>query len=155
MSRLAGRVALVFGAGSAGPGWGNGKAAAVLYAREGARIMAVDLNRDAAEETARIIGGEGGDALAEQADVTQAGDITRVVESVLARWGRIDILHNNVGVTDMGDLVEMSEERWRRTLDTNLTSAFLACKHAIPAMLRQGKGAIVNVSSLAGQRINA
>ena len=96
---------------------------------------------------------EGGDALAEQADVTQAGDITRVVESVLARWGRIDILHNNVGITDMGDLVEMSEERWRRTLDTNLTSAFLACKHAMPAMLRQGKGAIVNVSSLAGDRI--
>ena len=153
--KLSGRVALVFGAGSSGPGWGNGKAAAVLYARERARVAAVDLNIAAAEETAGIIAGEGGEAFALQADVTQSGDITRVVETVLARWDRIDILHNNVGITDMGDLVEMSEERWRRTLDTNLTSAFLACKYVMPAMLRQEKGAIVNVSSLAGHRINA
>jgi NAD(P)-dependent dehydrogenase (short-subunit alcohol dehydrogenase family) len=155
VNRLHDRVALVFGAGSSGPGWGNGKAAAVLYAREGARVAAVDLNLDAAEATAGIIAREGGDAFALQADVTQSGDIARVVDAVLARWDRIDVLHNNVGITDMGDLVEMSEERWRRTLDTNLTSAFLACKHVMPTMLRQERGAIVNVSSLAGHRINA
>lgn len=155
MNRLFGRVALVFGAGSSGPGWGNGKATAVLYAREGARIAAVDLVPEAAEETVGIIAREGGEALALAADVTRSADVARVVDTVLARWDRIDILHNNVGITDMGDLVETSEESWRRTLDTNLTSAFLACKLVIPSMLRQEKGAIINVSSLAGHRINA
>ena len=148
-------MALVFGAGSSGPGWGNGKAASVLYAREGALVAAVDLDLAAAEETAGIILREGGDAFALAADVTRAADVARAVETVLARWDRIDILHNNVGVTDMGDLVEISEESWRRTLETNLTGAFLACRQVIPAMLRQERGVIVNVSSLAGDRINA
>lgn len=153
--RLDGRVALVFGAGSSGPGWGNGKAAAVLYAREGARVVAADLHSDAAEETRAIIAGEGGEALALAADVTVESQVAAALARTLQRFGRLDVLHNNVGVTDMGALEEMDEARWRRTLDTNLTGAFLACKHALPPMLAQGKGAIVNVSSLAGGRINA
>jgi NAD(P)-dependent dehydrogenase (short-subunit alcohol dehydrogenase family) len=145
-------VALVFGAGSSGPGWGNGKATAVLFAREGATVMAVDRVRDAAEETRKLIADEGGTAYAEVADVTSGDDIKRVVDSLVAKSGRIDILHNNVGITAMGGPIEESEESWQRVIDTNLTSAFLACKHVLPVMLRQGKGAIVNVSSIAAIR---
>jgi NAD(P)-dependent dehydrogenase (short-subunit alcohol dehydrogenase family) len=150
--RLKDRVALVFGAGSSGPGWGNGKATAVLFAREGATVMAVDRVREAAEETRKLIADEGGTADAEVADVTSGDDIKRVVDSLVAKCGRIDILHNNVGITAMGGPIEESEESWQRVIDTNLTSAFLACKHVLPVMLRQGKGAIVNVSSIAAIR---
>jgi NAD(P)-dependent dehydrogenase (short-subunit alcohol dehydrogenase family) len=150
--RLKDRVALVFGAGSSGPGWGNGKATAVLFAREGATVMAVDRVREAAEETRKLIADEGGTADAEVADVTSGDDIKRVVDSLVAKCGRIDILHNNVGITAMGGPIEETEESWHRIIDTNLTSAFLACKHVLPVMLRQGKGAIVNVSSIAAIR---
>lgn len=150
--RLKDRVALVFGAGSSGPGWGNGKATAVLFAREGATVMAVDRVREAAEETRKLIADEGGTAHAEVADVTSGADIKRVVDTLVAKCGRIDILHNNVGITAMGGPIEESEESWQRVIDTNLTSAFLACKHVLPVMLRQGKGAIVNVSSIAAIR---
>lgn len=153
--RLAGRVALVFGAGSSGPGWGNGKATAVLFAREGARIAAVDLRSEAADETCGIIATEGGEAEAVAADVTDDASVAAAVAQTLARFGRIDVLHNNVGATEMGDPVALSPERWRRQLDINLTGAFLACKHVLPVMLRQGKGAIVNVSSVAAERISA
>ena len=153
--RLAGSVALVFGAGSSGPGWGNGKATAVLYAREGARVAAADLRLEAAEETCRIIASEGGEAEAIGVDVTDDGAVAAAVARTLARFGRIDVLHNNVGVTEMGDPVTLSAERWRRQLDVNLTGAFLACKHVLPGMLRRGKGAIVNVSSIAAERVSA
>ncbi len=153
--RLEGQVALVLGAGSAGEGWGNGKASAVLYAREGARVVAGDLHQAAAEETCALIEAEGGTALALAADVTCESDVAEIVAHALEWGGRIDLLHNNVGVTDMGELHEMDEGRWRQTLDANLTSAFLACKHVLPSMLRQEKGAIVNTSSLAGIRVNA
>ncbi len=153
--RLAGRTVLVFGAGSSGPGWGNGKAAAVLYAREGARVMAVDVRLTAAEETAGIIAGEGGTAHAVAADVTRSEDVAAAVATTLERFGGIDVLHNNVGITDMGGLDEIDEERWRRVMDVNLTGAFLTCKAVIPAMLSGGRGgAIVNISSLAGAVIN-
>ena len=115
--RLKDRVALVFGAGSSGPGWGNGKAAAVNYAREGALVVAVDQFTRAAEETAEIIALEGHVGLALQADVTKADSIGRAVEAVLARFGRIDVLHNNVGITDMGALEDITEARWQKTLD--------------------------------------
>lgn len=151
--RMAGKAVLVLGAGSDGPGWGNGKAAAVLYAREGGRVAAVDLRAEAAEETAGLIRAEGGTALALTADVTRSDQVAAVVERTVAEFGGIDVLHNNVGVTIMGDPVELGEEAWRRGLDLNLTSAFLACKHVLPVMLRQGRGAIVNISSLAAQRI--
>ncbi len=152
--KLAGRTALVFGAGSAGPGWGNGKAAAVLYAREGARVVAVDLNAAAAEATQGIIADEGGSAIALSGDVTRAADIDAVIARTLAEFGRIDVLHNNVGITDMGGLDEVSEERWKLVLDINLTGVFLTCKAVVPVMLRQGGGAIVNISSIAGAVIN-
>jgi NAD(P)-dependent dehydrogenase (short-subunit alcohol dehydrogenase family) len=152
--RLAGKVALVFGAGSSGPGWGNGKAVAALFAREGAAVVAVDIDRDAADETVAIIRGEGGSAVAARADVTSSEEVRRMVAAALTQFGRIDILHNNVGATDMGELTEISDERWRHGLDVNLTGAFLTCREVIPAMLRQGKGAIVNISSLASIQIN-
>ena len=152
--RLAGRVALVFGAGSSGPGWGNGKAACVLYAREGARVVCVDRVRAAAEETAGIIVGEGGTAMALQADVTQEPEIVATVAASIEAYATIDILHNNVGITDMGALEDVTEERWHRVMDVNLTSVFLACRHVLPVMQRQGRGAIVNISSLAGAVVN-
>ena len=150
--RVAGKIAVVFGAGSSGPGWGNGKATAVLYAREGARVACFDVAAAAAEETAAIIRGEGGEAFAAACDVTREAGVGDAVQAALRRFGRIDILHNNVGITAMGGLVEESLESWHRVLDTNLTSMFLTCKHVVPVMLAQGGGAIVNISSLAGMR---
>jgi len=150
--RLAGKICLVMGAGSAGPGWGNGKAAAVLFAREGGKVACVDRDTAAAEETAAIIRAEGGGAIALSADVTRDAEVAAAVAATVAEWGRIDVLHNNVGLATMGGPVELSEEGWRRTMDVNVTGLFLACKHVLPIMLTQGKGAIVNVSSLAGIR---
>ena len=154
LGRMAGKVVLVFGAGSAREGWSNGSAAAVLYAREGARVAAADISAEAASATRSHIEAEGGQAIASTADVTQSADIAATVAQVLAAYGRIDVLHNNVGVTIMGGPVELSEEAWQRGLDLNLTSAFLACKHVLPVMLAQGKGAVVNISSSAAVRIN-
>lgn len=150
--RLQDKVAIVTGAGSVGPGWGNGKAAAVLFAREGARIFAVDVNPDAAEETRAIIAGEGGVAVTHVADMTRAADVEAMVAACLDRFGRIDVLHNNVGGSAPGGPVEMDEAVWDAQFDFNLKSVYLACKFALPAMERQGAGAIVNVSSIAGLR---
>ncbi|MCS3506007.1 SDR family NAD(P)-dependent oxidoreductase [Achromobacter sp. JUb104] len=152
--RVKDKVALVFGAGSSGPGWGNGKAAAALYACEGARVYAVDVRAEAAEETRRVIEAEGGQCAALVADVTQSAQIQAVVARVLDEAGRIDILHNNVGITEMGGPIEASEESWHRVLDTNLTGVFLTCKHVLPAMLAQGGGSIINISSLASIQVN-
>ena len=151
--RLAGKVALVAGAGSIGPGWGNGKATAVVYGREGAKVFAVDDRLEAAEETAGIIDAEGGEASAYAADVTKADEVARMVEACLAAHGRIDVLHNNVGGTGPGrDLLSVTEDDWRATFDLNVTSAFLTCKAVIPVMESQGGGAIVNISSIGGIR---
>jgi len=153
--RVAGKVALVFGGGSAGPGWGNGKAAAMVYAREGARVAVVDIRREAAEETRGRLRAEGFDAESYAADVTDAQAVAAVVRQVRERFGAIDILHNNVGITRMGSVVEMDEATWQQVIDTNLTGVFLTCKHVVPVMLEQGRGAIVNISSLASQQINS
>ena len=150
--RLTGKRALVMGAGSSGPGWGNGKATAVLFAREGARVICADVNGDAAEETAAIIRDEGGEAVAETCDVTVSDQVAVLVGRMMERWGGIDILHNNVGIAKMGGPVELSEEDWHRVMDVNLTGVFLACKHVLPHMLEIGRGSIVNVSSIAGFR---
>lgn len=150
--RLDGKVAMVVGAGSSGPGWGNGKATAVLFAREGARVFCVDINRDAAEETVAIIRGEGGTAEACRADVSQAAEVEAMVARCLEVFGRIDVLDNNVGILEVGGPVEASEESWDRVLDVNLKSMFLTCKQVLPVMLRQGGGAIVNIASIAGIR---
>lgn len=152
MARLKDRVALVFGAGSVGPGWGNGKASAVAYAREGAIVVCVDVNEAAARETAGLIAEEGGYAIALTCDVTAEAQVKVVVDAVHAAHGRIDILHNNVGTTKMGGPPDITVDDWRRQLDINVTGAFLACKHVIPIMLEQKKGVITNISSAAGLR---
>jgi NAD(P)-dependent dehydrogenase (short-subunit alcohol dehydrogenase family) len=150
--RLAGKVAMVVGAGSSGPGWGNGKATAVLFAREGAAVFCVDINPAAAEETAGIIRGEGGRAEACRADVSQAAEVEAMVARCLDVYGRIDVLDNNVGILEVGGPVEASEASWDRVIDVNLKSMFLTCKHVLPVMQRQGGGAIVNIASIAGIR---
>lgn len=150
--RLQDKVAIVTGAGSVGPGWGNGKAAAVLYAREGARVAAVDINAEAAEETADLIRGEGGDALVFDADVTDGGRVADLVSQTLSAFGQVDVLHNNVGIIEVGGPVEISEEGWDRVIDVNVKGMFLTCKHVLPHMEERGRGAIVNVSSIASLR---
>lgn len=147
------QVALVFGAGASGPGWGNGKAAAVAYARAGARVACVDLNPAAAEETAALIAGEGFEALALAADVAQEADVAAAVAAVIARWGRIDILHNNVGIAQFGGTLELDAALWDRSMDINVKGIFLACKHALPHMIARGRGVVTNISSIAGIRI--
>ena len=150
--RLAGKTALVMGAGAIGPGWGNGKATAVLFAREGARVMCVDVNEAAAHETAELIAREGGEAQALHADASSGADVERVVEACVERFGRIDVLDNNVGIAEVGGVVELSEAAWDRVFAINLKSCFLAMKHVIPIMERQGGGSIVNISSVASIR---
>ena len=150
--RLQDKVAIVTGAGSSGPGWGNGKATAVAFAREGAKVFCCDLKTEAVAETLQIIMGEGGEAAAHVADVSKADQVEAMVETCLERFGRVDILHNNVGIVEIGGPVEASEASWDRIMDVNLKSMFLTCKHVLPAMVEQGGGAIVNISSIAGIR---
>ena len=150
--RLKDKVALVTGAGSSGPGWGNGKATAVLFAREGARVCVIDINRDAVEETAGIIRDEGGECLVDQVDVTDAEQVAAVVAKCVDHWGRVDILHNNVGILDVGGPVDASLESWERVVSVNLTSMLLTCKYVLPVMEAQGGGAIGNIASIAGIR---
>ncbi len=151
-NRLEGKVILVFGAGSVGEGWGNGKATSVAYAREGATVIAVDREKSAGEATAAIIRALGGQARSLAADVTDSASIKTVVDDVMREEGHIDVLHNNVGTTIMGGPVELTEEDWHTVVDVNLTSAFLTCKHVLPGMLARGKGAIINISSIAAIR---
>jgi NAD(P)-dependent dehydrogenase (short-subunit alcohol dehydrogenase family) len=150
--RLQDRVALVFGAGSIGPGWGNGKACAVAFARAGASVVCVDISMKAAQETASIIIDEGGTALAFACDVTKSADVKRVVDHTIRDLGRIDILHNNVGHAKMGGPVELTEVEWDREISINMKGVFLACKHVIPFMVAQGRGSVINISSAAGLR---
>jgi NAD(P)-dependent dehydrogenase (short-subunit alcohol dehydrogenase family) len=150
--RLKGKVAILFGAGSVGPGWGNGKATAVLFARDGAHVVCVDVNREAAEETVGIIRGEGGSASAFACDVTNSQAVEELVNAVAGRHGRIDVLHNNVGYATMGGPIELDEAAWHRTIDLNVTSCFITCKHVLPHMIERRSGAIVNVSSVAAIR---
>lgn len=146
------KVAIVTGAGSIGPGWGNGKATAVLFAREGAKVFAVDINLDAAEETRAIIDGEGGECTAHKTDVSKAEEVRDMVARCVEIYGRIDVLHNNVGILELGGCVETSEESWDHVHDVNLKSMFLTCKYVLPHMEAQGGGAIVNISSIASIR---
>jgi NAD(P)-dependent dehydrogenase (short-subunit alcohol dehydrogenase family) len=150
--RLKDKVALVSGAGSSGPGWGNGKATAVLFAREGAKMLAADLNLDAAVETKRIIEAEGGICEAVAGNVSRADHVAAMVEACIATFGGIDVLHNNVGVVEVGGPIETTEESWDRVNDVNLKSMFLTCKHVLPHMEQQGKGAIINIASVSGIR---
>jgi NAD(P)-dependent dehydrogenase (short-subunit alcohol dehydrogenase family) len=150
--RLRGKVAIVTGAGSRGPGLGNGKAAAILFAREGARVLCVDQAAPRAEETVALIRAEGGEAAACAADVTRADDCRAMVEAAVARWGGLDVLHNNVGIESRKDLLETTEEEWDRVLEVDLKSVFLATRAAVPAIVARGGGSVICVSSIAGHR---
>lgn len=150
--RLKNKVALVLGAGSVGEGIGNGRAIAMLLAREGAQVVGVDLNLAAAEETARLVAAEGGEMLALAADVTQEGDIRRVADATLGKFGRIDILVNNVGGSIPGGPEEIAPEAWHAQFHHNLHYVYLSTRTFAPIMVRQGGGSIVNISSIAGLR---
>jgi NAD(P)-dependent dehydrogenase (short-subunit alcohol dehydrogenase family) len=151
--RVEGKVAIVTGAGSTpGPGVGTGKASAIHLAREGARVVLVDIAPDRAEETRARIEADGGEALVVGADATSSADCEAVVRAALDRWGSLDILVNNVGRAAVGTVVDISEEDWDRSLDLNLRTTFLMCKHAVPAMVAAGGGSIVNMCSISAVR---
>jgi NAD(P)-dependent dehydrogenase (short-subunit alcohol dehydrogenase family) len=152
VGRLEGKTAIVVGAGSIGPGWGNGKATAVTFAREGAQVFCVDRNAAAAEETVKIIASEGGRATAFTADASRAEDVAALVATCLKIYQRIDVLDNNVGIAETGSVIDVAEADWDRVFAVNLKSAFLAMKHVIPVMVAQGGGSIVNISSIASIR---
>lgn len=153
MSKLADRTVLLVGAGSIAPGWSNGRACAVAYARAGAAVVCADFNLESAQETASLIEAEGGTALAVHADATSEADVQAAVEAAVSRFGRLDVLHNNVGVGgSSGGLEETPPEAWHRELTQNLTTAYLGMRCAVPVMREQGGGAITNTSSLLAVR---
>jgi NAD(P)-dependent dehydrogenase (short-subunit alcohol dehydrogenase family) len=150
--RLKGKIAIVTGAGSRGPGLGNGKAAAILFAREGARVLCVDAKPENAEETAKAIAVEGGEAVVFAADVTRKAECEAMVKSVLDRWGAVDILHNNVGIESRKSLFEVTEDEWDRVMAVDLKSMLLATQAAARPMVERGRGSIICVSSVAAMR---
>ena len=150
--RLEGKVAIVTGAGSRGPGIGNGKAAAVLFAREGARVLVVDQVRERAQETLDMIKAEGGQASVFAGSVIKIEDCQAMVRTAVERYGRLDILHNNVGIDSTGTVVDMNLDEWDRVLEVNLKSVVLTSRSAIPRMVVGGGGAITNISSIAALR---
>jgi len=150
--RLQDRIAIVTGAGCIGPGWGNGRATAVRFAEEGAKIFAVDRNLDSVAETIERVKAAGGEIVTHQCDVTDNGSVAAMVAACVKRFGRIDVLVNNVGGSAHGGPVEMTEEVWDSQVDVNLKSVFLTCKHVLPVMEKQKKGAIINLASTSGIR---
>jgi len=150
--RLQDRIAIVTGAGCVGPGWGNGRATAVRFAQEGAKIFAVDRNLDSVKETIERVNAAGGEIVIHQCDVTGAASVEVMVKTCLDRFGRIDILVNNVGGSAHGGPVEMSEDVWDAQVDYNLKSVFLTLKHVLPVMEKQKTGAIINIASTSGLR---
>ncbi len=150
--RLEGKVAIVTGAGSRGAGIGNGRAAAILFAKEGAKVLLVDRDTAAAEETLRLIREEGGEAEVFTGDVSRAADCRAMVERAVGRWGRVDILDNNVGIEGPGSVVSVPEEEWDRVMQINVKSMMLTGKFAVPAMASGGGGSIINISSIGALR---
>ena len=151
--RLAGKIAVIVGAGqSPGQGIGNGRATVLRFIQEGSKILAVDRDLAAAEETAALAAKEGGECVPFAADVTREASLAAAMAEAVRRWGRIDILHNNVGVSVGGGdkpIEELTEEAYDRVSAINLRGTIMACKHALPIMRRQQAGAIVNISSVA------
>jgi len=152
-NRLEGKVAIVTGAGSRGDGIGNGRATAIVLARHGAKVALVDMVREWAEETERLIAKEGGVSMILDGDVSEAVSCQSIVSQTVAKWGRLDILVNNVGVTGpRGNAVEVDMEGWEKAMRVNVSSMVLMAKYAIPEMKKTGGGAIVNIASVAGLR---
>ncbi|MGW0704429.1 SDR family NAD(P)-dependent oxidoreductase [Streptomyces sp. NPDC002643] len=148
--KLAGRVAIVVGGGQTeGETMGNGRASCLTYAREGARVLVVDRDADSAEQTAKLVREEGGQARAHQADITSEDDCRGIPEAALAAFGRIDILHNNVGIVPAGPTERLTAEQWRTGFEVNLTGMWLTCKYVLPHLREQRSGAVVNISSMA------
>jgi len=153
VGRVEGKVAIVTGAGSVpGPGYGTGKAISIALAREGAKLVLVDLFPERAEETKAEIEAEGGEAIVVKADCTKWRDCGNMVLQALEAFGRVDILVNNLGLASPGTVTEMYERDWDRVFDINLRTVFLACKAAIPVMLGQQSGSVINLSSMSAQR---
>jgi NAD(P)-dependent dehydrogenase (short-subunit alcohol dehydrogenase family) len=151
--RLEGKAAIVTGAGSTpGPGIGTGKAAALVLAREGARVLLVDLFPERAEETRALIESGGGTARVFQADCTRSDECAAMVAAAVDAFGTVDVLVNNIGRAFVGTVVDTSEEDWDRAIDLNLRTAFLASKHTVPVMAASGGGSIVNISSISAVR---
>lgn len=148
--RLKGKVAIVAGAGASGAVIGNGQATAILFAREGAQVLCADAVEERAQATVQRITAEGGTASALRADVARAADCKAMVDAALERYGRLDILDNNVGISVRADVLEVTEEQWDKVMAVNVKSIVLAAKHAIPAMKKTGGGSIINISSVAG-----
>ncbi len=149
---LEGKVALVSGGGAAGDGIGNGRAAAILLAKAGARVVVADRDLKLARRTVEMIEAAGGQAVAAEVDVTRTADCGALVETAVERFGRLDLLDNNVGIGSRGSVVDLPEDEWRRVMQVNVETMFLVAKYAIPAMKRAGGGAIVNVSSISALR---
>jgi NAD(P)-dependent dehydrogenase (short-subunit alcohol dehydrogenase family) len=150
--RLQDKVAIVIGAGSVGPGWGNGRAMAFRFAQEGAKVWAVDRDMSHLEETLARVREIGGAIEAHMCDATISAEVEALVQACRAKWSRVDILVNNVGGSAAGGPVEMSEKVFDAQVAHNLKSAFLGCKHVLPVMEAQGTGAIVNIASTSGVR---
>ena len=152
--RLKNKVAIVAGAGASGPVTGNGQATAILFAREGADVLCADAVEERAQATVDMIKREGGSASTLRVDVSKAADCKAMVAAAVGRYGRLDILHNNVGISVRADVVEVTEAQWDRVMAVNVKSIMLAAKYAIPEMKKAGGGSIINVSSVAGLRAN-
>ena len=150
---LAGKVALISGGGAAGEGIGNGRAAAILLARAGTKVVVSDLDKKLAQRTVEMIQAEGGSAVAEACNATNEADCKRLVDAAVDRWGRLDFLDNNVGIGSRGSVVDEKPDEYRRVMQVNVETMFLLSKHAIPAMIKTAKGgAIVNISSISALR---
>lgn len=150
--RLEDKVAIVTGAGSSGPGVGNGKAAAVLFAREGATVLLADLYEERAKETLLVIEGEGGQASTIGVNVTDEESCSKMIETATRRYGRVDILVNNVGISKRGSVLDVTEEDWDKVMEVNVKSMVLTSQKVIPSMQEMGGGTIINIASIAGIR---
>ena len=151
-NRLQGKVALITGAGSVGPVWGNGRAMTVRFAQEGAFVFAADIDQARLDETLSYAGDATSQIKTGHVDIMQSASIEKMVQECIAQFGRIDILVNNVGGSAKGGPIEMTEEVWDTQVDYNLKSVFLTCKYVLPGMIERGSGAIINMASTSGTR---
>lgn len=146
--RLQGKAIVIVGAGSVDRGLGNGRAAAIVFAREGGRLLLVDCNADAARDTLKLVADEGGEGVVFEADVSRSADCKGLIDACIDAYGRVDIVLNNVGIEIPGGIDTLSEEDWDRTMAVNLRSVFLISKYAVPHMVANGGGSLINISSI-------